>query len=298
VLAPSECHDAPVSEKSGRGLVLGGGGVTGIAWETGMVAGLLEAGVDLTVADLVVGTSAGSVVGAQLAGGASVPGLYDAQITPPAPSVPPRLGARIGIGFAVALLRARGDVEAFGRRLGSWSAREAARGRTPTLEERYAAISARLGDAEWPEPGRLLVTAIDVETGALRVFDGSDGVSLRDAVAASCAVPGIYPPVPIGGRSYIDGGARSGANADLAARCERVLALAPLDRSVGPMRSVAQQLVGTPTLVVGPDETARASFGRNVLDPAARVASARAGHAQAARVVDAVREHWEAMAAS
>jgi NTE family protein len=287
-----------VIEKSGRGLVLGGGGVTGIAWETGMVAGLLEAGVDLTVADLVVGTSAGSVVGAQLAGGASVPELYEAQITPPEPSAPPRLGARIGIGFAVALLRARGDIEVFGRRLGSWSAKEAARGRTPTLEERYAAISKRLGDAHWPDPGRLLVTAIDAETGALRVFDGSDGVSLRDAVAASCAVPGIYPPVPIEGRSYIDGGARSGANADLAAHCERVLALAPLDRSVGPMRSVAQQLVGTPTLVVSPDETARASFGRNVLDPAARVASGRAGHAQAARVVDAVREHWEAMAAS
>jgi NTE family protein len=263
-----------------------------------MVAGLLEAGVDLTVADVVVGTSAGSVVGAQLLGGATVADLYAAQLAPPAPGSPPRIGPRVATRFAVALLGARGDLEAFGRRLGSWSAKQAARGRTPTLAERYAAIGSRLRDADWPDPGRLRITAVDVATGALRVFDGSDGVALLDAVAASCAVPGIYPPVPVADRSYIDGGARSGTNADLAQGCERVLVLAPLDRSVGPMRSAAQQLAGTPTLVVTPDRSARESFGRNVLDPATRVASARAGHAQAARVVEAVREHWEAMAAS
>ena len=94
-------HDAPVSE---RGLVLGSGGVTGIAWETGLIAGLHEAGVDVTVADLVVGTSAGSVVGAQITGGASVPDLYAFQITPPRPSTPSALGATIGIGYAVAML--------------------------------------------------------------------------------------------------------------------------------------------------------------------------------------------------
>lgn len=273
--------------------MLAGGGITGIAWETGMVAGLLEAGVDLATADLVVGTSAGSVVGAQLAGGTPVEDMYAAQVAVPAPATAPRLGARVGLGFGVALLRARGDVEALGRGLAAWSAREAARGRTPTVHERFAAISDRLGDADWPGPGRLLVTAVDGETGALRVFDGSDGVTLRDAVAASCAVPGVYPPVPIGGRSYIDGGARSGANADLAAGCSRVVALAPMDRSFGPLRSIGQQLDGTPALVVSPDEAARRAIGRNVLDVAARVASARAGFAQAASVAEDVRAHWQ-----
>ncbi len=84
--------------------MLGGGGITGIAWETGIVAGLLEAGIDLTAADLVVGTSAGSVVGAQLTGGASVPDLYAFQIKPPRPTTAPTLGATIGIGYAVAML--------------------------------------------------------------------------------------------------------------------------------------------------------------------------------------------------
>jgi NTE family protein len=281
-----------VNEKHGRGLVLGGGGITGIAWETGMLAGLLEAGVDLAAADLVVGTSAGSVVGAQLTGGTTIADMYAAQVAVPTPTTPPRLGARVGIGFGLSMIRSRGNLEALGRRLGSWSAHEAARGKTPTVEERFAAISQRLGDADWPTPGRLLVTAVDVETGALRVFDGSDGVSLRDAVAASCTVPGVYPPVPIEGRTYIDGGARSGANADLAAGCTRVLALAPMDRSVGPLRSIKQQLDGIPVLVVSPDEEARTAIGRNVLDVAARVATARAGHAQAGRIAASVREHW------
>ncbi len=272
--------------------MLGGGGIIGIAWETGIVAGLLEAGIDLSAADVVVGTSAGSVVGAQLTGGASVPELYEFQITPPPPSTPPTLGPRIGIGFAVAMLGSRNNLEVLGRRLGSFALKQQAGGRTPSVEERFEAISARLGDADWPNPRRLKVTAVDAKSGAFRVFDGSDGVSLRDAVSASCAVPGVYPPVPIEGRSYIDGGARSGTNADLAKDCARVLALAPMDRSVGPMKNVEQSLPDTPTMVIAPDEIARASFGKNVLDTSTRVASAKAGHAQAARIVDAVREFW------
>jgi NTE family protein len=285
-----------VNEASGRGLVLGGGGFPGIAWETGLIAGLLEAGVDLTTADLVVGTSAGSVVGAQITNGTPVPDLYAAQLTPPPASTPTQLGAREAIRYAVAMLLARKDAEALGRRLGAWSAREEARGRTLSLEERYATTDSRLRGADWPRPGLLLVTAVDLETGRLRVFDGSDGVPLRDAVTASTAVPGVYPPVPIDARRYIDGAARSGANADLARGCARVVALAPSDRSMGPVRSVAQELEGTPTLVITPDESALRALGGNMLDTAAQVASARAGHAQASQVADAVREHWEAAA--
>lgn len=278
---------------SERGLVLGGGGVTGIAWETGMVAGLLEADIDVSVADVVVGTSAGSVVGAQLAGGTPVAEMYAAQVATPKPARPATISPRVQLSYGVALLRARGNLEAFARRLGAWSVEQAANGKTPSLAERFAAISERLGDVDWPEPGRLLVTALDIDTGALRVFDGSDDVPLRDAVAASCAVPGVYPPVPIGGRTYIDGGARSGGNADLAAACSRVVALSPMNRSIGPMKSVEQQLPATPHLVLTPDADSRRAIGSNVLDLGARVASAEAGHAQAARVADVVREHWE-----
>lgn len=275
-----------------RGLVLGGGGVTGIAWETGLLTGLLEAGVDLTGADLVVGTSAGSVVSAQITTGIPLADLYARQLLPPQPGPVSSIDARVMLAFAWAMIRARGDLEEFGRRLGQWSVRRAASGHTPSLAERYDAIRARLPVLDWPSGDRLVITAVDAETGRLRRFSGSDDVSLLDAVTASCAVPGVYPPVPIGGRSYVDGGARSGSNADLAADCSRVVAVTPIDRAVGPMRTARRQLGSVPCVVVSPDPAAKAAIGKNVLDPAARVASARAGHAQAAAVAAEIAALW------
>lgn len=275
-----------------RGLVLGGGGITGIAWETGLLLGLRDLGVDVTDADVVVGTSAGSVVGAQITAGIDLGDLFDHQVSPPKPAPLASISPLVLAGFVRALIRARGDLEAFGRHVGRWSARRAAAGKTPTLEERFAAIRERLPIQEWAPDGRLRVTAVDVSTGALRVFDGTDGVSLVDAVAASCAVPGVYPPVPIGGRAYIDGGARSGSNADLISDSDRVLALTPVDRAAGPMRTAGQLLGSTPHLVVSPDQASVAAIGKNVLDPARRAASARAGRAQAAAVAPLAREIW------
>jgi NTE family protein len=276
-----------------RGLVLGGGGVTGIAWETGLLLGLQDLGVDVTVADAVVGTSAGSVVGAQITTGIALEDLVDHQVSTPRPAPLASISPVVLAGFAWSLLRARGDLEAFGRHVGQWSARRAAAGKLPSVETRFDAIRERLPIQEWADDGRLLVTAVDTETGALRLFDGSDDVSLVEAVAASCAVPGVYPPVPIQGRSYIDGGARSGSNADLvAATCDRVLAFTPVDRAVGPMRTAGQLLGSTPHLVVSPDAASLAAIGKNVLDPAQRPASARAGRAQAAAVAPLAREIW------
>jgi len=275
-----------------RGLVLGGGGVTGIAWETGLLLGLQEAGVDLTSADLVVGTSAGSVVGAQVTTGCSLAELYERQLEPPHPGQPATIGPRVLAGFAWRMVRAQGDLEEFSRRLGAWAVDRAEAGRTPPLAERYDAIRERLPVLEWPTDGRLVVTAVDVETGALRCFSGADDVPLLDAVTASCAVPGVYPPVPVDGRTYVDGGARSGSNADLAASCTRVVALTPVDRAVGPMRSAAQHLAGLHHVVVSPDETSVAAIGRNVLDLARRAASARAGRMQAAVVAERISAVW------
>ena len=276
-----------------RGLVLGGGGITGIAWETGLLLGLQDLGVDVTGADAVVGTSAGSVVGAQITTGVSLADLFDYQVSPPRPAPLARISPLVLAGFARALLRSRGDLEAFGRYVGRWSARRAAAGKLPTLEARFDAIRERLPVQEWGPGGRLQVTAVDVGSGALRVFDGSDGVSLVEAVTASCAVPGVYPPVPIQGRSYIDGGARSGSNADLVTDCDRVLAFTPVDRSVGPLRTAGDLLGSVPHLVVSPDAASVTAIGKNVLDPARRADSARAGRAQAAAVAPLAREIWE-----
>jgi NTE family protein len=143
----------------------------------------------------------------------------------------------------------------------------------------------------------LRVTAVDAHDGRFEVFDAGSGVQLLDAVGASCAVPGVWPPVSIGGRRYLDGGMRSPANADLAAGYPRVVVVAPMVRGVGPIVAVAAQAeqlrrAGAAVIVLSPDTAARRAIGRNVLDPARRAAAARAGRAQAAADAAAVRQVW------
>jgi NTE family protein len=276
-------------------LVLGGGGITGIAWELGVLAGLAEAGVDLSDADLVVGTSAGSVVGALLRSGADLEELYERQLEPVAGQERvARLSRGTLVRYGVAMLLARRDDTEFRRRLGTFARAAADRGRTPSEEERRATIAARLPSAEWSERP-LVVTAVDTGSGAFTTFTRASGVDLVAAVGASCAVPGVYPPVTIEGRRYMDGGMRSPANADLAAGAERLVVLAPLPRGAGLMSSVDAQVTGlvSRVAVVSPDQASLTAIGKNVLDPAARAGSARAGRAQAAGVAARVAEVWK-----
>jgi NTE family protein len=276
---------------TGRALVLGGGGVTGIAWELGILAGLAEAGLDLSGADLIVGTSAGSVVGAQVASGLPVEELYDRQIAGYGAEIPGRMAPTTMLRFGWALVRSR-DPERARARIG----RLALAARTVPEAERRAVIESRLPTHEWPER-HLLITAVEAGSGEFRAFDRDSGVSLVDAVGASCAVPGVWPPVTIDGRRWIDGGIRSGANVDLAAGCDRVVILAPATAGFGAMPSVATQVAQLPTgvkvAVVTPDQVTRKALGRNPLDPARRAPSARAGRAQAASVRAAVAAVWE-----
>ena len=276
-----------------RALVLGGGGVTGIAWEIGLLTGLADAGLDLTSADLVVGTSAGSVVGAQVTSGAPLPELFDRQLRLSASERAHRMSRADLARFALAMVLSRGRDLEFRRRIGALALRTARAGATPSEEERLGVIRSRLVSEEWPERA-LTVTAVDAESGEFRTFDRSSGVPLVSAVAASCAVPGVYPPVSIDGRRYVDGGVRSAANADLAQGYERVVVLAPIPRGFGPVSSVDAQVTGmvARVAVVPPDEGSKAAIGKNVLDPAARRPSAEAGRAQARSVVDRVAEAW------
>ena len=274
-------------------LVLGGGGITGIAWEIGVLAGLAEAGVDLTGADLVVGTSAGSVVGAQLTSGADLEMLFARQLEPPADEKVARMTRAALARYGWAVLRSRGKDVEFRRRVGALALAAEQAGLTPTEQERLDVIGSRLVSREWPDRD-LRITAVDAETGEFRVLDRTSGVPLLQAVAASCAVPGVYPPVTIDGRRYVDGGMRSAANADLAEGYDRVVVLAPIPRGVGPLSSVDAQVTGmvARVAVVSPDEASRRAIGRNVLDPAARAGSARAGRAQAAGATAEVAEAW------
>lgn len=271
---------------AGRALVLGGGGVTGVAWELGVLAGLADAGVELSAAELVVGTSAGSVVGAQLRDGVPLERLYARQLEDAGAEIAASLPPALLVRYAWIMLTSR-DQQRAGARFG----RLALAADTVSEVDRRAVISARLSTGDWPAD-RLLITAIDASSGEFRVFDRDSGVSLLDAISASCAVPGVWPPVTVDGRRYIDGGMRSATNADLAAGCDRIVVLAPiaggasLGRQVGRLREHAE------VLVIKRDAAARAAAGHNPLDPARRGPSARAGRAQAASLVESVAAVW------
>lgn len=277
-----------------RALVLGGGGVAGIAWELGILLGLQEAGVDLTTADRLVGTSAGSAVAAKVLAGVSLESLYEGQLAPAL------LDSEIAADFDPeemmrefgAALAGTEPGPAMFRKLGDYSLR------APTVAEpvRYGVIERRLPSHAWPERD-LRIVAIDARSGEPRVFGRTDGVDLVDAVAASCAVPGIWPPVTIGGSRYIDGGMRSITNLDEATGCDRVVVISPtaeLPFMAADVRAAEDDVRRTAAVVtVTADEESVAAMGANPLDPASARAAAQAGRAQAASHVAEVKAVWE-----
>jgi NTE family protein len=274
-------------------LVLGGGGITGIAWEVGLLRGLQEAGVDLTDADTVIGTSAGSVVGAQLTTGTTLADMYAAQLADPAGEIGAVFGKVTMLRYAALVLAPGGDTTKR-RRLGQASVRAARKPGAVPEHERVQVIRERIPTHLWPDRD-LRITTVDADTGEFVVLDQHGPADLVQAVASSCAVPLVWPPVTVDGRRYVDGGARSSTNADVAEGADRVVVLAPLPRSLSRQHSISNQLArtgATATAVVSPDAASIAAIGRNVLDPAQRQASARAGYAQAADVLDEVRAAW------
>ena len=270
-------------------LVLGGGGITGIGWELGILHGLATAGLDLTGADLVVGTSAGSVVGAQVTSGRPLQELYDVQLRPATGEIAANLSRLTLLRLVPPLLIPGGSREKRAR-----IGRMALKAHPPGDERRVEVIRGRIGDIGWPDRD-LKVTAVRADTGELAVFDATSGVDLVHAVAASCAVPLVWPPVTVGGHDYVDGGVRSAANVDLASGYDVVVVLAPIARALSRATSIASQLERTGasrTAVVSPDAEAVAAIGRNALDPSKRADAARAGLRQAAAVLDEVRAAW------
>ncbi len=275
-----------------KALVLGGGGLTGVAWEIGILAGLAEHGVDLTDADLVVGTSAGSVVGVDVRSGISLAEFYKVQSAPYEPGeVTAKMGPAVLAKYGLAVGFTRKPAVAM-KRVG----RLALRSKTESEAERRKVFESRVPIRDWPAR-RLQLTAVEAATGEFTVFDATSGATLIDAVGASCAVPGIWPPVTINGKRYMDGGMRSAANVDLAASCERVVVIAPLVQGFGPIVSVASQVRqltanGSTVIVIKPDKAALAAIGKNVLDPVNRAAAAKAGFTQAATEAQAVAKIW------
>ena len=275
-----------------RALVLGGGGVAGIAWETGLLTGIADespaAAQALLESDLLLGTSAGSVVVAQLGSGLDLAQLFARQVDEVSAEIDPGVGID---GIAELLLAAVSDRDVTltqcRRRIGA----VALAAETVTEPVRREVIGYRLPSHVWPERA-LRVTAIDVDTGELVLFDRDSGVDLVDAVAASCAVPGAWPPVTIADRRYMDGGIGSTINLHLAQDCAAAVVLVPSGASApspfgaGPAAEL-DEFRGA-TLGVFADDESLAAFGPNPLDPNCRPACARAGRAQGRRAAAAV----------
>ncbi|MEY9213770.1 patatin-like phospholipase family protein [Thermobifida halotolerans] len=273
----------------GKALVLGGGGIAGLAWEIGILAGLRDMGVDLRDADLVLGTSAGASAGAQLTSGIELDELYERQLAPADAEIAARPRWSAAVRVAGALLTARSP-EAGRARAGLVAASSARF--SQAVRERV--IASRLPAHAWPEHN-LVLTAVDARSGTLRTFSRNDGVDLVRAVAASSAVPGLWPPVDIDGRWYIDASVRSATNADLAAGHERVVVLAPT-AGAGPLLCPGPEPAGLPEgargALVTPSTEARAAFGRDPLNPAGRARAAQAGRLQAVEVAVRVAKTW------
>jgi NTE family protein len=265
-------------------LVLGGGGVAGISWMTGVLAGLADAGQDVTGADLLIGTSAGSTVVAQIGSGLPLQALFERQVDPALQSeeIPVQLNLeKFGLELGRVLAGAESEDERR-RRIGAF----ALAADTVPERDRIAVIESRLPGHDWPLR-RIQVVAVDSETGDPRIFDRDSGVSLVVAVAASCAVPGIWPPVSVDGRRYVDGGVRSSDNADLATGHGQVVVLAPMGfnsplPTAQPLTTAIDQLRrdGSKVAVIVPDPPSSAAIGPNPLNPATRDPAANAGRAQ------------------
>jgi NTE family protein len=275
-----------LTEAGRRALVLGGGGIAGIAWEIGLLAGLAEHGVrPVDDAAIIIGTSAGAQVAAQATSGMSLRQLYATWVEGRANSEPSP-----DVDFAALMLRIRAvvgderDPTAVRRLIGTLALEVA------YLEsERRQMIAARLPTHEWPDRP-IVLTAIEVSTGELKLFDRTSGVGLVDAVAASSAVPGVWPPVAINGHRYMDGGVRSATNTDLVYDYDRLLVLEALH--LPESRDVLRIEDPQRIRVIGPDPDSVAAQGDRPLDPDVGTQCAIAGHRQARAIYASIADFW------
>lgn len=279
-------------------LVLGGGGVLGISWATGMLAGLAEGGVDVTGADLIVGTSAGSVVGAQVARGKTLDELMAEQTGDKGGPVPAVLEFD-PVNLMVIFQKWASFQQMTAEACAAIGAMAVA-SKTSTLES-WLSTFEEVADSEWPERA-LTVTAVDADTGEFRTWDRASGAPFQAAVASSCTVPGLFPVVPINGKRYMDGGVRSTTNADLASGYERILVIAPigsrndgidpLGRRISEAEMAALRSAGSQADLAFPDAASLEAMGINRMDAKRQKVTAEAGARQGEALAREVSPVW------
>jgi NTE family protein len=274
-----------------RALVLGGGAVTGIAWEIGVLSGLLSAGVDLRNADVVIGTSAGASVGAAYASGYDIEQLFAEQLATDDAEVAAAPSETTVTAWLEAFRVGGADRAKVGVEFGKIAK---AYPEPIPRQRRRAVVQARLVVGEWP--AALRVTAIAAETGQLHVFDSQSGVALLDAVSASSAVPGVWPLEHINDRTWIDGGMVSSANSRLAEGYDRVVVVAPMPWAFGEIPGAAEDVAtmsaNAAVMPVSPDERSTAAIGPNPFDPERKASAASAGREQGVDLAGAVDALW------
>ena len=289
-----------------RALVLAGGGAAGNAWELGLIAGLSDAGVDVTEADLIIGTSAGSTVAAQITSGTRPADLY-AAILAEGPRSPagdagsdrgraPNFSGPSYMEWSNGIIGSAEDASDMRRRMGAAALAMDVSDSSGQMRWRDT-VAARLPSHRWPQQP-MLITAVDARTGEPVVFDRHSGIDLVDAVAASTSA---MKPYRIGSDRYINGGYRRSENADLAAGCGRVLVLSPFGgRSRMPLEwgmDLATQVDelragGSRVETVFPDGGAGDVFDANALDPSTRPQAARGGYDQGRGLAGLIADIW------
>ncbi|WP_328834075.1 patatin-like phospholipase family protein [Streptomyces sp. NBC_00252] len=275
-----------------RALVLGGGGITGMGWEVGVLAGLLDEGVDLRDADTVIGTSAGSFVGTNYTSGTDWEILFADQGQAGDNEPVMHTDPAVYEGWTQAFIAGAGNPEAVGAGFG-----RVARtfGAGVDTETRRAVVRSRLRTNQWPANMRVAVT--DADTGQLRLLGPDAGVPIETATAASGAVPGIWPSVRFGGREWIDAGMVSAANATLAIGHDRIVVLAPMFEGHAGIPSALDDVAhlnrtGARAILAVPDTAAREAIGPNPYDPTRARAAAEAGRHQGRVLATEIKALW------
>jgi len=297
----------PAPAAGERALVLGGGGSTGNAWLIGVIAGLFDGGLDVTTADVTIGTSAGSTAAAQMAGAtptellAAILAAAHQQRTGPVGSDRGRAPNRPVTDHLERISKITASAEDAAdmrRRMGAAALDMDAASDGSWQGQWRATVAARLPSQRWPQR-TVLITAVDAHTGEPVVFDHHSGVDLVDAVAASCASGLSYR---IGDNRYIDGGYRRNENADLAAGYGRVLVLSPFGgRTLQQPLDWGMQLGaqvdelrarGSRVETTFPDSSSEHMFGANAMDLSLRPPAGRAGYDQGTALVEELTEFW------
>jgi NTE family protein len=284
-------------------LVLAGGGYAASAWEIGIITGMADGGLDVRNADLFVGTSSGSRVALHLASGVAHEEALQHRLQPEPPSserpaVVDWVGLRDGVARAK---QAGGSPTEILQRIGSLAV-AAASGRIGS--SRREIVAAQLPVKTWPEK-RLLIAAVNEETGERRAFDRDSGIDLVDAVIASTASFG-WPPTLFQGEHYIDGGFYSTNNADLATGFDRVMILAMKPPPGIPIPSMSLVTLdetvktlqddGALVEVIHPDEKTLADLATagGVMNPAISAPAASAGRVQGRSIVaERIASFWQ-----